>query len=472
MQKHKKKHCRKWLFALFALLVFYIGAFTIPYIPHKTVSEKFREEFSGTEVYGDHTGPERVAYVEDNKEALLMRLRMIEEAEKELILSTFDFHSDQSGKDVMAALLHAAGRGVQVRVLIDGFSGFLSVRDDSYFLALASHDNVQLRIYNPVNFLKPWKLQARLHDKYLIVDDEMYLLGGRNTYDLFLGDYSASANIDRELFVLSRDTGTEETSLQQVKAYFEQVWALPECEDFICRKETNQVKSSMKELEGRYEELKELYPSVREQQDWQAVTMETNKITLLSNPTKACNKEPNMWYSLTQLMKTGSQVTVYTPYIICGKEMYEDLRQVCQSGVSVDIITNDVVSGANPWGCTDYMNQKQRIRDTGVQVYEYLGPHSNHTKAMVVDDRLSVVGSWNMDMRSTYQDTELMLAVDCPELNRIIRAQADEDITFSRTMADGKYQYGENYRAVELSTGKKLFYGIFRIFTIFVRRFL
>ena len=75
----------------------------------------------------------------------------------------------------------------------------------------------------------------------------------------------------------------------------------------------------------------------------------------------------------------------------------------------MEIITNDVSSGANPWGCTDYLNQKEKIWATGVQVHEYLGPHSNHTKAVLIDDRLSIVGSYNLDMRSTYQDTELML---------------------------------------------------------------
>ena len=44
-------------------------------------------------------------------------------------------------------------------------------------------------------------------------------------------------------------------------------------------------------------------------------------------------------------------------------------------------------------------------------------------KAVLIDDRMSIVGSYNMDMRSTYQDTELMLAVDCPELNSIIQTK-------------------------------------------------
>ena len=40
---------------------------------------------------------------------------------------------------------------------------------------------------------------------------------------------------------------------------------------------------------------------------------------------------------------------------------------------------------------------------------------------MSIDSRLSVIGSFNLDMRSTYIDTELMLVIDSAELNRILR---------------------------------------------------
>ena len=92
---------------------------------------------------------------------------------------------------------------------------------------------------------------------------------------------------------------------------------------------------------------------------------------------------------------------------------------------------------------------------------------------MVIDDRLSVVGSYNMDMRSTYQDTELMLVVDSPKLNRMIREEAERDQTYSKTMReDGEYQYGEKYVPKELSFGKKAFYLVLRVLTIPLRRFL
>lgn len=431
---------------LFFLAV-YLMAAVCPYLNHKEVSQEYKNQINMIDFYEEHQGSECVAYVDDNTEALILRLQMIEMAQEEIILSTFDFNGDESGKDMMSALMHAAHRGVKVKVIVDGLSGFLDLRGNEWF-------------------------QARLHDKYLIVDDTAYLLGGRNTTDLFLGDYSSSKNIDRELLVYEQEP-SEASSLMQVREYFQQIWELECSRDYVCEKETKKIADARTALEKRYEKLPELYPEMLVPQDWEARTMETDKVTLLSNPIEPENKAPNMWYALNQLMKTGEQVTVYTPYIICGEEMYQDLEQLCQETEQVEIITNDVTSGANPWGCTDYMNQKENIWATGVTVYEYLGAHSSHTKAVLVDDTISVVGSYNMDMRSTYQDTELMLVVDSPELNQVIRKEAEHDKTYSRVMTSGgMYEYGENYEPREMSWKKKIYYGIFRVITVPIRKFL
>ena len=162
----------------------------------------FKENFNPNSLYSDSTGNERVAYINDNNDALLYRLHMIENAKEEIILSTFDFNPSESGKDIMASLIQASKRGVSVRIIVDGTSGFIDLYGNDYFQALSSYPNISVRIYNTINLLKPYDMQARLHDKYVIIDNKMYLLGGRNTTNLFLGDYSSSKNIDRELFVL------------------------------------------------------------------------------------------------------------------------------------------------------------------------------------------------------------------------------------------------------------------------------
>lgn len=427
---------------LLLFLLIYIALLAIPYIQHKNVSVSYQKKFAKQSFYSDTAGTERVAYINDNTDALLYRLHMLDEAKDEIILSTFDFNADKSGQDMMASLLHAADRGVSVR------------------------------IYNPINLLKPWNLQARMHDKYVIVDQKMYLLGGRNTTNLFLGDYSRSKNIDRELFVYET-AENDSSSIRQLTDYFESVWALSDSKEYTCKKMTKKIQSCKAKLENRYTSLKEKYPDAYSTWDYEALTLQTNKVSLLSNPIKSENKEPWMWYSLHQLMMQGEQVRIYTPYIICGKEMYQDLTELHEKNIPVEIITNDVASGANPWGCTDYLNQKKNIWKTGARVYEFMGAHSCHTKAVLIDDRMSIVGSYNMDMRSTYQDTELMLAVDCPELNSIIQAEMERDKTYSKTMGnDGEYDYGENYHSKDLSFGKKIFYAILRVITIPLRRFL
>lgn len=461
-----------WGWVIVVLILIYVGALTLPYVAHKKVSSTFVKDFEKRSFTNDQAGTERVSYLNDNVEALLYRLRMAEEAKKEIILSTFDFNSDHAGHDIMSVLYQAANRGVKVRIIVDGISGFLDLKGDPWFQALVSHDNVNIRTYNPVNLLKPWTMQARLHDKYFIVDDKMYLLGGRNTANLFLGDYSSKKNIDRELFVYETQASSG-SSIYQLKDYFEHVWTSQYSKNYTCRKMTDTVKNCITQLEKQYLDLQTQYPQAYETWNWESLTKETQKVSLLSNPVNAGNKEPWMWYALNQLMKQGEKVTIYTPYIICGKEMYQDLHQLMQNGTCVDIITNAVSSGANPWGCTDYLNQKENIWKTGANVYEFMGKHSCHTKALLIDNHMTILGSYNMDMRSTYQDTELMLVVDSPELNAEIAKEMETDKTYSRTMEDdGTYTYGEYYKEKEMSTGKKIFYAVLRVVTIPIRRFL
>ena len=88
---------------------------------------------------------------------------------------------------------------------------------------MAERENVVVGVYNPVTPAGLFKLNYRMHDKYVIVDDEMYLLGGRNSNDIFLGDYTTDINVDRDILVWDITKGEGE-SLQELEAYFRQIW--------------------------------------------------------------------------------------------------------------------------------------------------------------------------------------------------------------------------------------------------------
>lgn len=106
-------------------------------------------------------------------------------------------------------------------------------------------------------------------------------------------------------------------------------------------------------------------------------------------------------------MKKADNIVIQTPYVICNQKMYGDLKEICSKSVKTELIINAVESGVNPFGCTDYLNQKKAVRQTGSYVYEYVGTQALHTKTVLAGDTLSIVGSCNLDMRSVYLDTEI-----------------------------------------------------------------
>ena len=85
----------------FLLILLYILAVVVPYIEHKEVSPEYRAAFEDRRFYGTGVGPERAAYIDNNKDALFCRMNLIGNAEEEIILSTFDFNGDSSGTDMV-----------------------------------------------------------------------------------------------------------------------------------------------------------------------------------------------------------------------------------------------------------------------------------------------------------------------------------------------------------------------------------
>ena len=460
-----KRFVKNVALVLLVRLLFIILCLVIPPAFHKRATP---EDWLNDIRY-EHTAPERVRSIDDNSDALLWRLRLIEEAKERIILTTFDFWDEESGQDVIGALWAAAERGVRVQVLLDGINGGHFLPMSRNLCQLSSHENVEIRLYNPINLLTPWKINYRMHDKYLIADDFAYILGGRNTDNRFLGNYQEHYNVDRDILVYETEPGAGQ-SYQQLMNYFEAVWALPCCKVF----KDSRCES---DLAGCYEQTAQRYPEVFTDSlttaEWESATLAAYSVELWSNPIEPENKTPILWARMVDAMAQDSNVLVQTPYIICSKDMYEDLRTVCAAGTRTDILINAVESGTNPFGCTDYLNQKTHLRSTGTHIYEYLGEQAQHTKAVLIGEDLTLAGSCNFDMRSVYLDTELMLAIKSPGLNAQIRAQLDVLKESSRHMSpDGSIEDGPSYVPRKLSWGKEAMYAVLRVITLPFRHLL
>lgn len=412
-----KKKIKKCLIILLVFILCVAILAMTPFINQPHISSQTIDEVSQTVFTDDSIGDERAWVIEDNQTALEERIRLISHAQNRIILSTFEMRSDESGKDILAALIDAAKRGVSVQVLIDGTAEMTRMKNNSYFIALSSLDNAQIKIYNSISLFKPWKLMGRMHDKYLIVDDFAYMIGGRNTYDYFLGNQGYQ-NYDWDVLIYQQ-SHNQKSSLYQLVDYFESIWNMSLCQlyhDDLSSNDNDII--ARQELKKRYQDMKINHSSWFENRDYEKSTLPTHHIELIHNPIHCDTKEPIVYYTLTELMyNSHDEVRFHTPYIICNDWMLNRIEQICAKVPSVTMMTNSVANNGNPFGAMDYQKNKDKILETRLNILEYDGGVSYHGKCMTIDDRLSAIGSFNWDMRSTYIDTETMVVIDSQEVN-------------------------------------------------------
>ena len=453
------KIIKKVLLVLALFLTYVLIGIFISYARHPKITEETKKNADIDRFYEPAKSPERAVVVEKNGDALLQRIRLIKNAEKEIVLSTFAFHSDNSGKIVIGALREAADRGVKVKVLTDGFESWVAMEFNPFFHALSSHKNIEVKLYNRANPLKPWTLMGRMHDKYLVADRKTYMLGGRNTYDYFLGDFPGHKNYDRDVFVHCENP-TSESSVEELLRYFERVWELNICSDFH-EKEKLAEKKSVQEAAQEADKCYKAYFAENEagicDRDYTKNTFETEKIALISNPIHTGAKEPTAWYEMGEVMKRASErVKIHTPYIICNDAMYNTWKEIAEAVPDFAVMTNSVTNNGNAFGASDYEKHKKEILDTGIDIWEYEGGISYHGKSVLVDDDISMVGSFNMDMRSAYLDTELMLVIRSKEINRQLETNLEEYEKDSRqALTNGEYNNPHNVEPVPMGKTMK-----------------
>lgn len=391
-------------------------------LPQKKVSDSKKTELAGMQYYGTGaTGPDRALVIETPTDALNIRMEMVRGAENTLDIANHVIKDSESTRAFLGEVVAAADRGVQVRLLVDGKSFMAGGTIKKLLKAMDAHPNIACRRYNPVHPLKPWNLQALLHDKFIIADNKLLLLGGRN-FDQRHFDpsgFQGAVTHDRDVFVWRKSEGTQEnpSAAVQTTAYMELLWGYELTKPLSSRPmRADEAAPYLNTLQSSLQNLHKTDPHFFTKQLHQYIddTLETSRITLLYNPVEATAKEPWVGWQLAQLMLAAEQsVVLQTPYATGNKLFLSTLAQAAERA-PVTMLTNSPASTPNYPAFSNYCGQRKKFILTGISIYEYQNADSIHGKSMVVDSRLSAVGSFNMDDRSCYLDTETMLVIDSP----------------------------------------------------------
>lgn len=406
----------------------YAGAAVLPFVKQKTVSASHKKKNLSEKINLPLSEKKQWARIlPDNDEAREQKLRAIRQAKDRIILTTYRFITDRTGKAFMAELLAAAQRGVKVDILVDGCTLLASIGKDHYFHALQDHENIEFNVYNPIKVHKPWTINGRMHDKYLIVDDYLVLTGGRNVADRFNITEGGEVNYDWDVMIYTENR-FEGDFISQIESYFQSVKNSPATENIMACT----IKSTSASRYLAVHDLQDYLDDAREKRvDYKAISQPVDNVTLLHNPITPYAKEPHVFYDLTELMKASDEdIYFHTPYYIPNQVMKNQLSLIASQKPTY-MLLNSVANARNVFGAVELLIDRKSLLETGIHLMELQNTNAYHGKIMTVSDDISAIGGFNWDMRSMYINTELMAVVKGKDFQAEVRKamQVYEDQT-------------------------------------------
>lgn len=306
----------------------------------------------------------KIDILSDGKTTFDAMFNAIQNAKNHIHIEFFIFGNDKISNQLRELLIEKASAGVRVRMIYDYWGSFFLSR---WYLQSLREAGVYLRPFLPLRLrLGRSKINYRNHRKILIVDGEVGFTGGLNVADRYI--FGNALGMWRDTF--ARFEGSVVHGLQQL---FLMDWY------FVERKLITDPK---------------YYPIPKK--------FDSNLAQIvISGP-------DTQWESIMQgissaIMSATRYVYIHTPYFIPNDVVENCIQMSAMSGVDVRIMIPARSDSRLSDACTfSYMG---RLLEAGVKVYRYTEGFL-HSKAIVIDDFISIVGSANLDERSFNQNFE------------------------------------------------------------------
>jgi putative cardiolipin synthase len=403
----------------------------------------------------NHPGRSGVSLVRTGRNAFAIRIAMTELAEHSLDLQYYIWDADQSGRILARALLRSADRGVRVRLLIDDLN--VSGRDE-ILASLDAHPNIEIRLFNPFEQRKARvfnligdfdRLNHRMHNKLMVADNALALLGGRNIGDHYF-DVSEDSNY-RDLDIAAAGPVVRDAS--RVFDYFwNKEWSVPVGATVTKAFDGNNLQFARDRLEQTIDAEGYPYPVNRKVAEIRR-TMSSLKNDFTWAPTHVVWDDPadfiagesggRILSALSgKLDSLESELVMENAYFVPTQAGADRLKELSARGVDVRILTNSLASNDVVAVHAGYSKYRKELLEANIGLYEvradsakvqqtFISTESKaglHTKAAVFDGNSLFVGSFNLDPRSANLNTEIGLYVESRILARQLKAFMDEGV--------------------------------------------
>ncbi len=374
----------------------------------------------------------------EDRQALQVRVDLIQQAQHEIDCAYYAADTGRVPAAVFNLLIDAAERGVRVRLLVDGLMSRLPLGLQT---TLRAH-GVEIHVYRPPDSVCPGTLNRRMHDKLLIVDRRHLVMGSRNLQNSHFG-LRTPAFVDCDVLI-------EGPTAQWAAAYYQWLWsqehvvpmesvngfgravvnALPLVrDDWTARWKAARSDNDYRQLmwAATASLVEQGVIQLHTGQSWSTGCNPHIELEFL-HEADAAKSQRSVQNRLLQLIREARQsLLIQTPYPVFTQPDLQVLFDARRRGLRVVICTNSLNSTDRLMTYSAFENSKEALLMAGVEIYETPGPHHLHSKAAIIDDCISVVGSYNFDERSANLNMEVSViaydAATAMQLRRIVEAQ-------------------------------------------------
>lgn len=390
----------------------------------------------------------------DPFDALAARLELIAAAEAAIDLQYYIWQDDTAGALMLAALREAATRGIRVRLLLDDAGSFGL---DATLAALVTHPNIDVRLFNPfplrrtrlLSYLADFsRLNRRMHNKAMIVDGTLAVLGGRNIGDDYFNQFAPGG------LYMDLDVAIAGPVLPEVSRQFDLYWNAPL--SVPARALVNPVSPAQLDALLAVESARLARPEAASYGEALALARRDGSVLdpatpfsyakaelVFDPPEKAIGlleSHRMLWRRLVRVLgQPKTDLVLISPYLVPTRAGVKALSRYARAGVRVRIFTNSFATSDVPLVHSGYAHRRKPLLRRGVEIWEFapdaetrrptselfarklkdVSPFSRnklHAKVFAVDRARIFIGSFNFDPRSMRLNTELGLVLDAPNL--------------------------------------------------------
>ena len=408
--------------------------------------------------------------------AFTSRMTLIKAADKTLDLQYYAIHADETTERLFDALKEAAARGVRVRLLLDDFN---TAGKNAQVLKLGFEKNIELRLFNPLPSNRAsalWRiisslsdaarLQRRMHNKIFVADNAIAITGGRNLGDTYFGQSEGVNFVDMDVLTAGRIT-------RDLSGSFDKYWNNPlayPVRSLLTEEEIDAIKlkitpanqglisSAVAAVTNRAPAATSALPDSIDLTlltwTWAASAMLADEPSKIAADADAVEEAQDTAVDglLSLMARAQTDLLIVSPYFVPGAQMMQQFADIRNRGVRVRVLTNSLASNDAVAAHAGYARYRKALLGMGVELYEMRSEQrgtiasfgagsgsvgrsggesraSLHAKAVVVDNRLLVVGSMNLDLRSKLLNSEIAVVLRNAKLAKEATAMIEPGLT-------------------------------------------